>query len=52
MARFEGIDAVGSMRQVNWCCTGAFYVLQGAAKTLGAMTADIYIVVNVDLLSS
>ena len=52
MARFEGIDAVGSMRQVNWCCTGAFYVLQGAAKTLIAMVSDIYFIRNVDLLSS
>lgn len=52
MERFEGIDIVRSMKQVNRCCAGAFCALQGAAKNLIAMVSDIYNVRNVDLLSS
>jgi hypothetical protein len=52
MERFEGIDIVRSMRQVNRCYAGAFCALQGAAKTLIATVSDIYVVRSVDLLSS
>jgi hypothetical protein len=40
------------MWQVNRYCAGAFYVLQGAAKTLVTMPSDISTVEVVGLLSS